>query len=241
MTRFVRSLPSFALSAPVIGVVAAVVGAGTALASPRSERVAARIAERAYARQAITEARAAQALDRVAQIAPLVPPPPPRPATVRRLARAGVLPPFAPPPSLGTGVAPVSVATATPPRSTGATATPAPATGAAVQQAGATAPAIGSPSAGPRAGIGSSTAPRRVAGAPAIAAPTPAPAVRLEPTPTLSDPATGAVDPAGLVPDATRSVLVIGEEAADAAPSVEPTPAQQAIETIELLPVPEPR
>ncbi len=58
---------------------------------PRSERVAARIAERAYARQSIAEARAARAEARVAEIAPLVPvPPPPRPATVRRMARAGV-------------------------------------------------------------------------------------------------------------------------------------------------------
>jgi hypothetical protein len=63
---------------------------------PRSERVAARIAERAYARQSIAEARAARAEARVAEIAPLVPvPPPPRPATVRRMARAGV--PLAPP------------------------------------------------------------------------------------------------------------------------------------------------
>jgi hypothetical protein len=63
---------------------------------PRSERAAARIAERAYARQSIAEARAARAEARVAEIAPLVPvPPPPRPATVRRMARAGV--PLAPP------------------------------------------------------------------------------------------------------------------------------------------------
>lgn len=60
-------------------------------ATPRSERVAARMAERAYARQSIAEVRAARAEARVAEIAPLVPvPPPPRPATVRRMARAGV-------------------------------------------------------------------------------------------------------------------------------------------------------
>jgi hypothetical protein len=72
-------------------------GRGAAWAvPPRSERVAARIAERAYARQSIAEARAARAEARVAEIAPLVPvPPPPRPATVRRMARAGV--PLAPP------------------------------------------------------------------------------------------------------------------------------------------------
>jgi hypothetical protein len=58
---------------------------------PRAERVANRIAERRYARLSIAEARAAQAEARVAEIAPLVPvPPPPRPATVRRMARAGV-------------------------------------------------------------------------------------------------------------------------------------------------------
>lgn len=59
--------------------------------APRSERVTARIVERAYARQAIAEARAARAEARVAEIAPVAPvPPPPRPATVRRMARAGV-------------------------------------------------------------------------------------------------------------------------------------------------------
>jgi len=65
---------------------------------PRAERVADRIAERRYARLSIAEARvadaearAARAEARVAQIAPAVPvPPPPRPATVRRMARAGV-------------------------------------------------------------------------------------------------------------------------------------------------------
>lgn len=58
---------------------------------PRAERTANRIAERRYARMSIAEARAAQAQARVAEIAPLVPvPPPPRPATVRRMARAGV-------------------------------------------------------------------------------------------------------------------------------------------------------
>ena len=63
---------------------------------PRSERVMERMAERAYARQSIAEARATRAEARVAEIAPLVPvPPPPRPATVRRMARAGV--PLMPP------------------------------------------------------------------------------------------------------------------------------------------------
>ena len=58
---------------------------------PRAERVANRVAERRYARMSIAEARAARAEARVAEIAPAVPvPPPPRPATVRRMARAGV-------------------------------------------------------------------------------------------------------------------------------------------------------
>jgi hypothetical protein len=58
---------------------------------PRSERVLDRVAERAYARMSIAEARAARAGARVAEIAPVVPvPPPPRPATVRRMRRAGV-------------------------------------------------------------------------------------------------------------------------------------------------------
>jgi hypothetical protein len=65
---------------------------------PRAERVADRMAERRYARLSIAEARvaeaesrAARAEARVAQIAPAVPvPPPPRPATMRRMARAGV-------------------------------------------------------------------------------------------------------------------------------------------------------
>jgi hypothetical protein len=58
---------------------------------PRAERVANRVAERRYARMSIAEARVARAEARVAEIAPAVPvPPPPRPATVRRMARAGV-------------------------------------------------------------------------------------------------------------------------------------------------------
>lgn len=58
---------------------------------PRAERVANRVAERRYARMSIAEARVARAEARVAEIAPVVPvPPPPRPATVRRMARAGV-------------------------------------------------------------------------------------------------------------------------------------------------------
>lgn len=78
-------------------VVISLAGGAADAASPRSERVTSRIAERAYARQSIAEARAARAEARVAQIAPVVPvPPPPRPATVRRMRRAGV--PLAPAP-----------------------------------------------------------------------------------------------------------------------------------------------
>lgn len=75
-------------------------------ATPRSERAATRLAERAYARQSIAEARAVRAEARVAAIAPAVPvPPPPRPTTVRRMLRAGVpltgQPPLNGPPPLG--------------------------------------------------------------------------------------------------------------------------------------------
>ena len=85
----------------------------TGFATPptlRSERIAARAAERAYARQSIAAARAARAEARVAEIAPLVPvPPPPRPATVRRMARAGVPvggPVIGPPPAAAMLAAP---------------------------------------------------------------------------------------------------------------------------------------
>lgn len=96
------------------------VSTGTAWAvPPRSERVTARIAERAYARQSIAEAR-------VAEIAPLVPvPPPPRPATVRRMARAGV--PLTPPAALIVGAPAVQLPRALPaaPPATMPAATPA--------------------------------------------------------------------------------------------------------------------
>lgn len=93
-------------------VLASVVSVAAHAASPRSERVTSRIAERAYARQSIAEARAARAEARVAQIAPAVPvPPPPRPATVRRMRRAGV--PLTPPVSQ-----PAAVVAAPAPRAT---------------------------------------------------------------------------------------------------------------------------
>jgi hypothetical protein len=92
-------LPACVLVCWAAGLVLSWAGAASAEARPpRAERVADRIAERRYARLSIAEARvaeaesrAARAEARVAQIAPVVPtPPPPRPATVRRMARAGV-------------------------------------------------------------------------------------------------------------------------------------------------------
>jgi hypothetical protein len=87
------TMPVIRVPAISFAVVAALTGSMRAAVAvtPRSERVTARIVERAYARQAIAEARAARAEARVAEIAPVAPvPPPPRPATVRRMARAGV-------------------------------------------------------------------------------------------------------------------------------------------------------
>lgn len=97
---------SFAVLAALTGSMRAAVAV-----TPRSERVTARIVERAYARQAIAEARAARAEARVAEIAPVAPvPPPPRPATVRRMARAGV--PLAGTPAPGARSAAVAPAAA---------------------------------------------------------------------------------------------------------------------------------
>ena len=75
---------------------------------PRAARVADRVAERVYARQSIAEARAARAEARALEIARIVPePPPPRPATVRRLTRAGV-PLAGPPPAVVVAPLPLS-------------------------------------------------------------------------------------------------------------------------------------
>ena len=91
-----KHLASTFLWIAAAGFLMVVGGAASAAPPPRSQRVAERIAERAYARQSIAEARATRAAARVAEIAPVVPvPPPPRPATVRRMARAGV--PLGPP------------------------------------------------------------------------------------------------------------------------------------------------
>ena len=72
----------------------ALVTPATSLAEPpppRSVRVMERMVERASARQAIAEARAARAEARLADIAPLAASPQaPRPATLRRMARTGV-------------------------------------------------------------------------------------------------------------------------------------------------------
>ncbi len=81
----VRLTIAAGIFSPVI--LLAVCAAGAWARPPRAER----IAERRYARMSIAEARVARAEARVAEIAPVVPePPPPRPATLRRLARAGV-------------------------------------------------------------------------------------------------------------------------------------------------------
>jgi DNA polymerase-3 subunit gamma/tau len=112
--------------AGLLAVATLTVSTGIAMAAtPRQERITGRIAERAYARQSIAEARAARAEARVAEIAPRVPvPPPPRPATARRMARAGV--PMGPPVMAGGG----------PPRSTppAVVITPPPAASAAVAE-----------------------------------------------------------------------------------------------------------
>jgi len=85
-------MPAFFCSVLVISSLA-YPSLSVAATRPRSERVTERIVERTYARQSIAEARAARAEARVAAIAPVAPvPPPPRPATVRRMARAGVPP-----------------------------------------------------------------------------------------------------------------------------------------------------
>lgn len=244
MTRFVRSVPSLVhsapvMNAPIIGALAVVgvafIAGGTAVASPRSERVAARIAERAYARQAIAEARAAQAQARVAQIAPLVPPPPPSPATIRRLARAGVMPPLPLPavPSLGVAVAPQP----------GPSSAMSGAIAGAVQQAGGNAPLPASPPEPSRQAAGGP--PGSIARTPTVSQPSAGPPARLgsPPRPGATAPAVAdPVGPAGSIPDGTRSVLVIGEEPAEAAaPRAVPPATVPPIEAIELLPVPDPR
>lgn len=99
MTRITpaRRLAARACSLCIAGMLLHVAAPPAGARPPRAERVVDRVAERVYARQSITEARAARAEARAFEIARIVPePPPPRPATVRRLTRAGV--PLAGPP-----------------------------------------------------------------------------------------------------------------------------------------------
>lgn len=200
---------------------------------PRSERVATRIAERAYARQAIAEARAERAGARVEAIAPVAPvPPPPRPATVRRMLRAGV-------PLEGI------VAASQPPGGPRVVLVPAPLTVPAAVAVPAPSPAgtAGVTNAPPLARVPLQGAPRTlpgVAGArPAVPAPVPAaPEPAAEPSlafPTPSAPAFAAEARDEIGADGTRSVLVGGEE--PTAPGAAPAPATGP-EPIELLPVP---
>ncbi len=188
---------------------------------PRAERVANRVAERRYARMSIAEARVARAEARVAEIAPAVPvPPPPRPATVRRMARAGV--------PLGGPTPPAVRATPAP---------PAPRSLAAHQPAadsGAGSPATAAVPLSPPSP------------APAAVVNRTSPAAATEPGVWTLD-ADQGVSPAAaeLAPDGTRSVLSAG----GAAPSKTAVPAEPADRSgpavtqppVELLPTPNPR
>lgn len=201
---------------------------------PRSERVTARIAERAYARQAIAESRAERAGARVEAIAPVAPvPPPPRPATVRRMLRAGV-------PLEGI------LAASQPPATPRVVLIPLPAVGptpGAAPAAVVTGPAPIAPA--PLARTPVPASPRMLSGipsarpaAPVPVAPTPetAAAATLE-FPQAAPPAAVAEQRDEIGADGTRSVLVAGEEPTAAET---PTPANGP-EPIELLPVPTPR
>jgi hypothetical protein len=180
---------------------------------PRGERVANRIAERRYARVSIAEARVARAEARVAEIAPAVPvPPPPRPATVRRMARAGV--------PLG-GPMPPAVAAAPAPQP---------------PQSLAARP----PAARPGAGSPATAAPAGTAPATATAVKPAAPAAS-EPGAWTLDPDQG-VSPAAaeLAPDGTRSVLSAGGAPPPRQPAATPAPSGPAVTQppVELLPTP---
>lgn len=218
------------LAAPAL----VVLGAATASAlPPRSERVTTRIAERAYARQAIAEARAERAGARVEAIAPVAPlPPPPRPATVRRMLRAGV-------PLEGI------VAASQPPGGPLVVLVPAPPAVPAAVAAPVPIPAVaaGVANTPPLARVPSPGVPRMlpgVAGArPAVPAPvTASPEPAAEPSlafPTPSAPAFAAEARDEIGADGTRSVLVGREE--PTASGAAPAPAAGP-EPIELLPVP---
>jgi hypothetical protein len=193
---------------------------------PRAERVADRIAERRYARMSIAEARVARAEARVAEIAPVVPvPPPPRPATLRRMARAGV--------PLGGPTPPPVVAT---------------------RPLGRPPVIAGQPPAGPPALAARQTPPSTASAAtPPRLAPS-ATAARPAAPPPATEPGAWTLDPdegvapasAAIAPDGTRSVLSAG--GSPPAPAATPKPAAPAAgrpgptvtqTPIELLPTPE--
>ena len=198
-----RSLPGLTVSAALM------LTAGTAWAlPPRSQR----IAERAYARLAIAEARAARAEAWVVEIAPTTPlPPPPRPATVRRMLRAGV--PLGSPIVVWTGPATAVASTGPAPmaRET-VTVRPAAPGGPATASAPAqTPPAIQPPPAG-------NTAAR--------------PAKPQTPAASLPD---------DVAADGSRSVLTKAEAPAADAPPREPAGPAVTHPPIELLPTPRPQ
>ena len=184
---------------------------------PRAARVADRVAERVYARQSIAEARAARAEARALEIARIVPePPPPRPATVRRLTRAGV-PLAGPPPAVVVAPLPLS-----PTRKPVATSPPAGLAG----QPGLARQPVPAAKQGP-------------------AAPAAATASRPTPPATEPGVWTLDPDPAGTAvvgPDGTRSVLATGGEAsAEPAPSnaeADRTGPAVTQPPVELLPTP---
>jgi len=184
-------------------------------ATPRTERVADRIAERRYARMSIAEARAARAVARVAEIAPVTPvPPPPRPATVRRLARAGV--------PLGGPTPPaVTAAPVPPPARIGSGRQP-------PRPLNAPPPAIAAPA-------------RPTAPATAATAHAAAPIAAEEPGAWTLDAEPGASPAAAEVaPDGTRSVLKAGGDPPSPQPARPPASSGPAVTQppVELLPTP---
>lgn len=187
--------------------------------APRAERVAVRIAERRYARVSIAEARVARAEARAAEIAPAVPvPPPPRPATIRRMARAGV--------PLG-GPTPPTVALAPAPQ---------PPSSLAARQPAAQ-PGTGSPSTTPP--MASPATP-----APAATVDQATPAAATEPGVWTLDADQGATPAAAEVaPDGTRSVLKAGGASPQLQPATPPAPSGPAVTQppVELLPTPDSR
>lgn len=190
---------------------------------PRAERVANRMAERRYARVSIAEARVARAEARVAEIAPAVPvPPPPRPATVRRMARAGVPLGGPTPPAIAAAPAPLA------PRSLAAR----------------------QPVAQPRGGAPADTPPdaaTAATGAPATATKPAIPPAASESGAWTLAPDQGVTPAAAEVaPDGTRSVLSAGGDPASQQPQLPRQPAATPVPSspaltqppVELLPTP---